>query len=62
MATHYADYCEVVFSQETISADDMIEIETLRAIAIELIKKAPPSVVRDAGRTVELRFRLKDLK
>ncbi len=48
--------CQDVFSKEELTEDDWIDIQTLCAIAVELIKKSSPSVVRDAGRTVEIRF------
>lgn len=48
--------CEDVFSKEVISDEEWTEIQTLCALAVELIKKSSPSVVRDAGRTVEIRF------
>ena len=55
LAEHYAAECNRIFSSDVISADDRIEIETLCALAIELIKNAAPSVVREAGRVVEIR-------
>ncbi len=48
--------CQDVFSKEDLTEDDWIDIQTLCAIAVELIKKSSPSAVRDAGRTVEIRF------
>lgn len=55
LAEYYADQCNRIFASDVISADDRIEIETLCALAIELIKNAAPSVIREAGRVVELR-------
>lgn len=59
LASYYADRCKEIFGNELIAADDRIEIETLCALAIELIKNAAPSVVREAGRIVEIRYRIK---
>jgi hypothetical protein len=39
--------------------DDRAELETFCAIAIELMKSATPSRMREAARIVELRFYLK---
>lgn len=55
LAEYYAAECNRIFASDAISADDRIEIETLCALAIELIKNAAPSVVREAGRVVEIR-------
>lgn len=55
LAEYYADQCNRIFSSDVISVDDRVEIETLCALAIELIKNAAPSVVREAGRVVEIR-------
>ncbi len=55
LAEHYADRCNEIFNKDAMTEDDRIEIETLCAIAIELIKNAAPSVVREAGRIVEIR-------
>lgn len=55
LAEHYAAACNRIFASDVISADDRVEIETLCALAIELIKNASPSVVREAGRVVEIR-------
>lgn len=59
LATHYADRCNEIFSKDAITEDELVEIETLCAIAIELIKNASASVVREAGRIVEIRYRIK---
>lgn len=61
-AIHWADRCKEILSKEVIEPDERVELETLAAIAIELIKSASPSKLRDAGRIVELRFRLKEIK
>ncbi len=55
LAEHYADLCKEVFSKETMNESDKIEIQTLCAIAIELIKLSSPSKLREAGRIVEIR-------
>lgn len=55
LAEYYADQCNRIFASDVISAGDRIEIETLCALAIELIKNAAPSVIREAGRMVEIR-------
>lgn len=55
LATHYADRCKELFAKNSINEDEFVEIATLCAIAIELIKNAAPSVVREAGRIVEIR-------
>lgn len=52
--------CEEIFAKEHLSEEDRVDIETLCAMAIELIKHSAPSVVRKAGMNVELRFRLRD--
>lgn len=61
-AIHWADRCKEILSKDEIAPDELIELETLCAIAIELIKSASPSKLRDAGRIVELRYRLKEIK
>jgi len=40
LAEHYASECNRIFASDVISSDDRIEIETLCALAIELIKNA----------------------
>lgn len=55
LAEYYADVCKEIFAKETLTEYDRVEIETLCAIAIEMIKNASPSVVRESARTVELR-------
>ena len=60
LAQQTADMCEEIFSKEHLSPEDRIDIESLCAMAIELIKHSAPSVVRKAGMNVELRFRLRD--
>lgn len=59
LASYYADRCREIFAKDVMTEGDRIEIETLCAIAIELIKNAAPSVVREAGRIVEIRYRIK---
>jgi len=61
-AIHWADRCKSILSKDDITQDDRIELETLCAIAIELIKSASPRKLREAGRIVELRYRLKEIK
>jgi hypothetical protein len=61
-AIHWADRCKEILSKEVIEPDERVELETLCAIAIELIKSASPSKLREAGRVVELRYRLKEMK
>ena len=55
LADHYARRCKEIFGKDAIVEDERIEIETLCAIAIELVKNSAPSVVREAGRIVEIR-------
>jgi len=62
MAIHYADRCKEIFSKEFITPDERIEIETLCALGIELIKSASPYKLREAGRLVEIRYLNKDMK
>ena len=61
-AIHWADRCKDILSKEVIDPDERIELETLCAIAIELIKSASPSKLREAGRIVELRNLSKKIK
>ena len=55
LAEHYADVCKEIFAKEAISESDKEEIQTLCAIAIELIKFSSPSKLREAARIVEIR-------
>lgn len=55
LAEHYSDVCKNIFAKETMSDSDKEEIQTLCAIAIELIKSASPSRLREAARIVEIR-------
>lgn len=55
LAKYFDELCNRYFKNDEMTEDDRIEIETLCAIAIELIKNAAPSVVREAGRIVEIR-------
>jgi len=55
LAEHYADVCKEIFSKEVMSERDKEEIQTLCAIAIELIKSSSPSKLREASRIVEIR-------
>ena len=55
LAEHYADSCKEIFAKEAISESDKEEIQTLCAIAIELIKSSSPSKLREASRIVEIR-------
>ena len=55
LAEHYADVCKEVFAKEAMSDSDKEEIQTLCAIAIELIKSSSPSKLREAARIVEIR-------
>jgi len=61
-AIHWADRCKDILSKEVIESNDRVELETLCAIAIELIKSASPSKLREAGRIVELRNLAKKIK
>ena len=61
-AIHCADRCKDILSKDVIEPDERIELETLCAIAIELIKSASPSKLREAGRIVELRNLAKKIK
>jgi len=61
-AIHWADRCKDILSKDVIEPDERIELETLCAIAIELIKSASPSKLREAGRIVELRNLAKKIK
>jgi len=54
-AIHWADRCKDILRKDVIAPDERVELETLCAIAIELIKSASPSKLREAGRIVELR-------
>lgn len=49
-------------SKETITCEDIIKFETFCAIAIELMKTATPSRLRDAARLVEMRHITKGLR
>lgn len=61
-AIHWADRCKDILSKDVIEPDERVELGTLCAIAIELIKSASPSKLREAGRIVEMRYLLKDIK
>ena len=61
-AIHWADRCKKILSKDVIEPDERVELETLCAIAIELIKSASPSKLREAGRIVELRNLAKKIK
>lgn len=61
-AIHWADRCKDILSKDVIEPDERVELETLCAIAIELIKSASPSKLREAGRIVELRNLAKKIK
>lgn len=54
-AIHWADRCKEVFAKEAMSDSDKEEIQTLCAIAIELIKFSSPRKLREASRIVEIR-------
>lgn len=62
LAQHWSKRCREIFGKEDISPEERIEISTLCAIAVELIKSASPYKLRESGRNVELRFRLKEKK
>ncbi len=47
-AIHWADRCKDILSKKVIEPDERIELETLCALAIELIKSASPSKLREA--------------
>lgn len=55
LAEHYADVCKEIFAKEAMSESDKEEVQTLCAIAIELIKSSSPSKLREAARIVEIR-------
>lgn len=59
-AIHWADRCRHILGKEIIEPEERAELETLCAIAIELIKSASPSKLREAGRIVEIRYRIKN--
>ncbi len=61
-AINWADRCKEILGKEVIEPDERIELETLCAIAIELIKSASPSKLREAGRIVELRNLARNIK
>lgn len=61
-AIHWADRCKYILSKDVIEPDERVEMETLCAIAIELIKSASPSKLREAGRIVELRNLARNIK
>jgi len=61
-AIHWADRCKEILSKDVIKPDERVELETLCAIAIELIKSSSPSKLREAGRIVELRNLAKKIK
>ena len=61
-AIHWADRCKLILSKDVIEPYERIELETLCAIAVELIKSASPSKLREAGRIVELRNLTKKIK
>ena len=60
LASFWAGRCKAIFGKKQIDAEERIEIETLCAIAIELMKSATPSKLREAARNVELRHYLRD--
>lgn len=63
LAQKNADLCNRVFNEdEFCTEEDWIDIQTLCAIAIELIKSSSPSKLREAARTVEIRHRTKFLR
>lgn len=49
-AIHWAGRCKVILSKDDITQDERVELETLCAIAIELIKSSSPSKLREAAR------------
>lgn len=54
-AIHWADRCKSILSKDDITPDERVELETLCALSIELIKSASPYKLREAVRIVELR-------
>lgn len=62
LAQKNADLCDRVFDEDICTEEDWIGIQTLCAIAIELIKSSSPSKLREAARTVEIRHRTKFLR
>ena len=61
-AIHWADRCKSILGKDDITPDERVELETLCAIVIELIKSASPSKLREAGRVVELRNLARKIK
>lgn len=61
-AIHWVDRCKAILGKEVIEPDERAELETLCAIAIELIKSSSPSKLREAGRIVELRNLARNIK
>ena len=61
-AIHWADRCKLILSKDDITPDERVELETLCAIAIELIKSASPGKLREAGRIIELRNLVRNIK
>jgi len=62
LAEHYAYVCKEIFAKEAMSDGDKEEIQTLCAIAIELIKSSSPSKLREAARIVEIRSYKDEIK
>ena len=60
LAAFWAGRCKTILGKEQIDPEERIEIETLCAIAVELIKSASPYRLREAARNVELRHYLRD--
>jgi len=61
-AIHWADRCKSILGKDDITPDERVEISTLCAIAIELIKSASPYKLRESGRIVELRNLARKIK
>lgn len=51
-AIHWADRCKAILGKDRITQEERVEIETLCAIAIELIKSASPYRLREAAMIV----------
>lgn len=62
LATKNADLCNRVFNEGICTDEDWIDIQTLCAIGIELIKSASAYKLREAGRNVGIRYWNKDKK
>ena len=62
LINHYVNELNEFKTKVEITAEDIIKFETFCAIAIELMKSATPSRLRDAARLVEMRHITKGLR